>query len=184
LDPSPINVSGDPEQRDIKDPQPFTVNRGGYSFRLYPLASYVLRGIALGRKNYSGDASAALAPYDVAVAWGQMAKDGLCTQLSWSQSGRWYWWKFSPGFGHDNAFVARYTSNTHVIPATGFLKSALRSIRRADLVEMNGDLVRVEGLGSLSKFRWVSSLSRSDREAGSCELLYLRWLKVGAKVYR
>lgn len=183
-DSSPLDVSHDPEQRDIEDPQPFSVNRGGHSFRLFPLASYVLRGVFLGRESYGGDTASALSPCDVAVAWGEMARNGLYGQMRWSQSGRWYWWAYGPGFGHDNAFVARFTSNTHVIPASGFLARAIHSVRRGDLVELKGDLVRVEGQGPISSFRWVSSLSRSDKEAGSCEILYLRGLRAGDKVYR
>ena len=183
-DSGPLDVSHDPEQRDIEDPQPFSLDRGGYSFRLFPLASYVLRGVLLSRKSYGGNIASALSPCDVAVAWGEMARNDLYGPVGWSQTGRWYWWQFGPGFAHDNAFVARYTSNTHVIPASGFLARAIRSVRRGDLVELKGDLVRIEGRGSISSFRWVTSLSRSDREAGSCEILYLRWLRVGDKVYR
>jgi hypothetical protein len=182
-DPAPLDVSRDPEQCDIEDPRPFSINGGSYAFRIFPLASYDLRGILLGRESYGGDIASAISPCDVSAAWGEMARDDLCGQLRWSQSGRWYWWEYGPGFGHDNAFVARYTSNTHVIPASGFLAKAVRSARRGDLVELRGELVRVEGRGAIASFRWTSSLSRCDREAGSCEILYLRWLRVGDRVY-
>lgn len=183
-DATPIDVSADPEQAELENPQPFNVRSGGYSYRLYPLASYVLRGIVLGCKNYRGGPSAALAPCDLAAAWGQMAKGGLYEHLHWSQSGRWYWWDCRGSFSHDNAFVARYSSNTHLIPSSSFIRKAIRSIAKGDLVELKGDLVRVEGRGSIDGFRWASSLSRSDQEAGSCELLYVIYVKAGDRVYR
>jgi hypothetical protein len=183
-DAAPIDISADPEQGDLDAPQPFTVRSGGNTYRIFPLASYTLRGVVLGRKSYRGDPSAALAPCDLAVAWGKMAEGGLYRQLGWSQSGRWYWWESGSGFGHDNAFVARYSSNTHVIPSSAFIRKALRSIAAGDAVELKGELVRVEGRGAIEGFRWVSSLSRSDMEAGSCELLYVTSVKDGERVYR
>ena len=184
LEPSTPDPSQDPVQEQISSPVPFEIGRGVYRFRLYPLADYAVRGVVLGRKRYSGGPSGALAPYDVAVAWGAMAENGLCESLRWSQSGRWYWWEYDAGFERDNAFVARYSSNTHVIPDSALLRRAVRSLKHGDLVEMSGELVRVEGTGAAASFRWKSSLSRKDRDAGSCELLYLRRLKVGKRVYR
>lgn len=184
LEPSPPDPSQDPDQEEISSPVPFEIARGGYRFRLYPLADYAVRGVVLGRKRYSGGPSGALAPYDVAVAWGAMAENGLYRSLRWSQSGRWYWWEYDAGFGRDNAFVARHSSNTHVIPDSALLRRAVRSLGSGDLVEMSGELVRAEGTGAAASFRWKSSLSRKDRDAGSCELLYLRRLKVGERVYR
>lgn len=183
-DSSPIDITKDPEQTAIENPHPFTVDRGRYTFRLYPLASYLLRGVTLDRTNYGGDVASALAPCDLAVAWGPMVEGELYRRLSWSQSGRWYWWAHGADFTRDNAFVARYTSNTHMIPISPFVGRAIRSIRRGDLVEVAGELVRVEGAGSIADFRWVSSVSRSDQEAGSCEILYVRRAKIWDRVYR
>jgi hypothetical protein len=184
IEPPPPDPSQEPIQTQDEAPAPFEVSRGSYRFRLHPLAAYILRGVVLGRERYSSGPAGALAPFDVAVAWGAMAQDGLYRKLEWSQSGRWYWWEYGSAFSRDNAFVARYTSNTHVIPGSEPLRRAVRSLKAGDVVELSGELVRAEGTGAIASFRWKSSLNRNDRDAGSCELLYLRRLKVGERVYR
>lgn len=183
-DPSPIDISQDPEQKAIDDPEPFVLSRAGYRIVLTPLASYVLRGVVLGEHDYHFDVSSDLAPCDVAVAWGKLVQGDLYKHLSWSQDGRWYNWRYGADFAADDAFVSRWSSNNHVIPASEFLEKAVKSIRSGDVVEMGGKLVRVEGRKGDSTFHWTSSTSRTDREGGSCELIYLERLKVGAKVYR
>lgn len=184
-DPAPIETTTDPQQEDVTgQAKPFALDAGGWTFRLTPLAHYVLRGVVLGREDYGDDTPSLLSPCDVAVAWGPMARKENYGQYEWSQSGRWYWWQYGPGVKSDDSFVARYTSNTHVIPANDFLARAVAHVRRGNLIEMEGSLVKVVGRRGSQSFDWVSSLSRQDREGGSCELLWLERLKVGSKVYK
>jgi hypothetical protein len=178
-----IDVSSDPEQTAISDPTPLRRTLDGYDLTLTPLANYVLRGVVLGRERYSWGWQADLAPCDVAMAWGPLVEDGLYTRLHWSQDNRWYFWHWRGSFPHDNAFIARYSSNTHVIPATNNLRRAVMSLSAGDIAELSGELVRVDGRDGGATVWWVSSTRRDDTGDGSCEVLYLRRLRTDHRIY-
>jgi hypothetical protein len=79
--------------------------------------------------------------------------------------------------------VARYSSNTHVIPATPNLARAAKSLHAGDVAELTGKLVFIKGKKGDYNCWWNSSLSRSDTGDGSCEVLYLERLKTGDHYY-
>ncbi|OYV99730.1 MAG: hypothetical protein B7X11_05105 [Acidobacteria bacterium 37-65-4] len=182
-DSSPIDTSADPEQTPVEHPIGMAMRRDGYDVVLTPRADYVLRGVVLDRSSYYSGWNAALAPCDVAMAWGKLLEDGLYRKISWSQSGRWYWWTYGPGTGLDNAFIARYSSNTHVIPADTNLERAVKHLGKGDVAELSGELVDVGVRRGGYSGWWHTSLSRSDTGDGSCEVLYLRRLKEAGRVY-
>jgi hypothetical protein len=182
-DESPIDVSAPPEQTAVEDADPVHLTAGGYDIVATPLAHYVLRGVVVSRESYHLGWNADLAPCDVAVAWGELAAGDAWRKLSWSQGNRWYFWRWSGQNPFADGLVARSSSNTHLIPASSDLKKAARALAPGDVVELTGDLVAIEGRKGGDWVRWRSSLSRTDTGDGSCELLYLRRLKVDGKVY-
>ena len=183
MDSSPIDVSADPVQEAVEHPSPVNLRRGGVDFTLTPKAHYVLRGIVLGESSYHYDAFYKLAPCDVAMCWGKLVKGKQYTQLKWSQSTRWYWWTYGEGFGHDNAWVSRWSSNTHIIPADRNLERAAKGLRERQPAELEGDLVFVDWSNGGQARWWRTSLSREDTGNGSCEILYLTRVRQGGKVY-
>ncbi len=182
-DPTPISPAEDPVQERIEHPRNLQFSKGGYDFVLTPLARYTLRGVVVGRENYYSGWNSLLAPCDVAVAWGELLQGDLYRRLDWSQSNRWYYWEHGDDFPRDERFVARYSSNTHLIPADENLTRAARSLGAGDLVELSGELVKVDGRKGDFTCWWTSSTSREDTGDGSCEVLYLRRLRVEDKVY-
>ena len=176
-DPDPIDTSQDPVQEALEDAPPMEVSRGGYDFVLTPKASYIIRGKVLGRENYHGGWNALLSPCDVAMAWGELLKGDLYKKLDWSQSGRWCFWQYGPGFTQSDSFVSRYSSNNHIIPATKNVERAAKSLHAGYDAELTGKLVFIKGKKGDFNCWWNSSLSRSDTGNGSCEVLYLERLK-------
>jgi hypothetical protein len=183
LDDTPIDISRDPVQEKITDPHPVHFEKGGYDWIIKPLATYELSGLVLSRKNYRSGWNSILSPCDVAMAWGKLVENDLHRRLDWSQTGRWYWWEYGSDFHYDNSFVSRYSSNNHIIPATPNLARAARSLGRGDIAVLRGDLVRVDGRKGGDTVWWTSSTSRKDKGDGSCEVLYLKYLRVDGKVY-
>lgn len=183
FDDAPIDVSQEPRQAALEAPRRWQTTAGGFDLVVTAKASYVLGGLVLGRENYHGGWNASLSPCDVAMAWGDLVKDGLYRQLHWSQSGRWYWWEYGGGFKQDNAFVIRNSSNTHIIPADANLSRAARSLHGGDVAELSGDLVDLDGTRGDREVHWHSSMSRTDEGDGSCEVLYLTRVRVKGKVY-
>ncbi len=182
-DKTPIDVSGPPEQTPIDDSDPVRLEAGGFEMVITPVAHYVLRGVVVSRESYQLGWNAELAPCDVAVAWGELAANDGWRRLTWSQGGRWYFWRWTGERPFADDLVVRSSSNTHLIPSSSDLRTAARALTPGDIVELVGDLVAIEGRKGRERVWWRSSLSRTDTGEGSCELLYLRRLKVGGKVY-
>ena len=182
-DGSPIDVSAPPEQTAVTDPEPIRIEDGGWTFSLTPLVHYVLRGVVVSRENYRWGWNARLSPCDVAMAWGELEAEDGWRRLDWSQDGRWYFWRWHGTPPFPNAVVVGNSSNTHIVPADSNLARAARSLSEGDVAELSGELVAIEGRTGGETVRWWSSLSRHDVGDGSCEVLYLRRLRVAGKVY-
>jgi len=183
-DAEPIDIREDPLQRPLPPGDPICLNAGGYTITIRPQAEYRLRGIVLGRKNYGSDWNSAVSPCDLAVAWGKMTVTGLYLKVDWSQSGRWYYWRYDDEFPFDNAFIARYSANTHAIPANQNVRAALLGIEAGDTVCADGFLVYVYASKGTDNYWWNSSLSREDAGDGSCEVMYINELRYRGKIYR
>ncbi len=182
-DSMPIDVSIPPEQTPLDGAEPIRVDDGGWQFVITPLARYVLRGVVVSRENYRFDWNTGLSPCDVAMVWGELEAGDAWRRLDWSQSGRWYFWRWSGEAPFSNETVVRDSSNTHIVPADSNLARAARSLSEGDVAELAGELVAIEGRKGGQTVRWRSSLSRQDTGDGSCEILYLRRLRVAGKVY-
>ncbi len=182
-DSAPIDVSLAPEQTPIEGGEPIRVEDGGWEFVITPLASYVLRGIVVSRESYRFEWNSELSPCDVAMVWGELEAGEGWRRLDWSQDGRWYFWRWSGQPPFPNSTVVANSSNTHIVPADSNLARAARSLSEGDVAELAGDLVAIEGHKGGRTVRWRSSLSRGDTGDGSCEILYLRRLRVAGKVY-
>lgn len=147
-------------------PRPFA--SGAYT--ITPLAGYGIEAVVLSRKRYRYDASAELAPLDLALGWGGMSVASVINDLKISQSGRWY--EFSSR-GEDSMpvdDVARQSANTHCLPANDAVRKQLLAVRRHEVVTLEGWLVAVSGPDG---FTWRSSLSRDDTGGGACEVMWV-----------
>lgn len=184
VDSETIDIKGDPVQLQLEDQEPIKILVNGYDITLKPKAEYILKGLVLGRKNYSSDWNSAISPCDLAVAWGKMTTTGLYKKVKWSQGNRWYYWRYDEEFPFDNAFIARYSANIHAIPANQNIRAALLRISSGDTVEAYGFLVYVDAAKGESNFWWNSSLSREDAGDGSCEVMYIDEIKFRGIIYR
>jgi hypothetical protein len=183
-DSSAINPADEPRQEDVQSAKPIMLERGGWKFVITPKASYSISGEVLSRENYYGGTNALLSPCDIALVFGELYSDGLYRDIKWSQSGRWYWWRYGASFPkQDDRYIARWSSNNHIIPATENLKKAARSVSCGDLVVLEGSLVSIDAKKGDETFWWRSSLSRSDTGDGSCEVIYLTKMRIGDNVY-
>ncbi len=178
-----VDIGSDPEQENVRKPEPVSLDRDGWRWILTPRAHYVLRAQVLSAKAYHTGPPAELAPCDLAVGWGPLIQGGGYRALAWSQSDRWYTWQYPSVVQVDNDFIVRHSANTHVIPASDSVRKAACRLKAGDLVELDGDLVDVHGEQGARSFNWNSSLARDDRGAGSCEVMYVRRVTVDGNVY-
>ena len=168
-------IDSDPVQTLYEKP-PALISVQGW--QLQPLASYQITGRVLAIKSYQDAAAGDLAPYDVAVGWGPMAKGEILEKLDISQKDRfmhWHYWTERPPLPEHE--IVTHCANIHVIPADDVLRQQMGKLKVGAVVKMEGDLV--EARHPRAEHPWRSSLSREDTGEGACELLYLRTLQTG-----
>jgi hypothetical protein len=161
-----LSIKKPPLQEPVKNAfQPFST--GEYTFT--PLARFQAAARVLGTKHYSMDREASLAPVDLALGWGPMAKREVLNAISISQSGRFYYWR-TDNFPIPRRDIETNSANMHFIPATPEVGKKLRQIRDNDEIKFKGYLVRVDAADG---WRWISSTTRNDTGDGACELVLI-----------
>ena len=178
-----IEINLEPEQYPANDVPEFIFQPNKAKYLINPQVEYFLSGVVLGKEKYVYDRGADIAPYDLAIAWNKLVLTKLYKQLKWSQSGRWYLWRYGEDFPFDNAFVARYSANNHIIPANPNLRAALGLVRKGESIDLSGYLVNVKQAEG-EEFTWNSSLSREDEGGGSCEVFYVTEIRYRGTAYK
>jgi len=176
---APPNALKEPVQEESAR-EPFSETRGRRTFRITPRAAYDVAARIGATERYRAGASGSLLPWDFVLTWGAVTKAPAWGHISFTQTGRFYMWS-TRDESLDLGYVASHTANTHLIPASGRVASALARVRRGDVVRLEGDLVDVDGPDG---FVWKTSLTRTDTGAGACETLYVRAVTIGTRRYR
>lgn len=145
-------------------------------WNLKPLAQYTLKARALGLRRYQGDATASLAPYDLAVGWGCMSDETVLERLEISQDNRYFHWRYWGAPPIPDNEINAHSANIHLIPADDRVAQSIASLRVGSLLQMSGWLVEAAHPGSEKP--WRSSLTREDEGEGACEIYYVRSLVV------
>ena len=168
-----VLVAEDPQQRNLETPRTFDAR--GHTFVVR--AGYDITARVLRKEVYRVDGGADLAPVDLALGWGPMSDSRIVDLLDFSQMGRFFYWR-----PHDPAtfpLVARdlvaNAGQVHAIPATPDVERRLKRLRPGQIVRMSGSLVDVRGPGG---FTWNTSLTREDKGAGACEIMWIEALDV------
>ena len=143
-------------------------------YRITPLAEFQIRAKVLSRESYYSGREADLSPLDLALGWGRMSDEDILAGIDISQSGRWYRWR-SETLPIPRREIQTHSGNMHLIPADEIVEETLDDIRQGQIVELQGYLVRAD---TSDGWRWVSSLSRNDTGARSCELVYVERARI------
>ncbi len=141
--------------------------------RLKPQASFLMQAQVLSMAWYAEGTGAMIAPLDLALGWGPMSDSVVLSHFQISQSLRWYALS-APKSPISMHTAAQHSANIHIIPANSGLQTYLQAVKVGDVVELSGWLVNVEG----ENWHINSSLTRDDRGAGACEVLYLLTFEV------
>jgi hypothetical protein len=178
-----IDTSQDPLQITLPSTEPFIMKVKNGLFTLTPMAEYKVSGMVVGRKTYSEGWEAKLSPIDLAIVWGNLAEPGYDRSVHYSQSHRWYFYRFKEGSPLNNAYIISHSSNHHLIPANENIRRALKMIAKKDKIVLEGFLVNVKGTYKGQSVFWNTSLSRMDKGQGACELFYVMKARIETKVY-
>ncbi|MEO6264531.1 MAG: hypothetical protein ABIO58_06195 [Luteimonas sp.] len=138
--------------------------------QLQPLAGFSIDARVLSREDYSFGRESELSPTDLALGWGRMRDEAVLSRLEISQSSRWYHYQWTGEAPLPPAEIAQSSANMHLIPSDATTAAALHGVRRGERVRIDGWLVEATAPDG---WRWRSSLSRSDTDAGACEIVYV-----------
>ena len=84
-------------------------------------------------------------------------------------------------------YIDSHVSHTHIIPANSNIMGALLKIRKNENIKLNGYLVDI--YTDKSELIAKTSLSRTDHNAtsrgsGACEVMYVKSVQIGDKIYK
>ena len=162
--PAGMLIESEPNQIAIAGAEPMEFG----DYKLKPLARFSVDARILHRKIYRYDRESKLAPVDLALGWKEMSDQAVLDRLKISQSTRFYWYQYQLPPPIPREQIVLRSTNVHVIPATPAVASFCKSLRKGDLVHLEGILVEATG-PELNA--WRSSLSRTDSGNGACELM-------------
>ena len=158
-----------PTQQELRGEAGFTHN----GFNIQPLARFNIEARVLSRKNYSFDEESKLAPIDLALGWGSMSDERVLDTMEIKQSNRWYHWR-TDKFVIPRKEVIESSANMHLVPANDQVSESLDEIVKGNVVRISGYLIEAES----SDMKWRSSLTRTDRGANACELIYVQSIEI------
>lgn len=102
---------------------------------------------------------------------GANVQPDILSGLKISQSGRFYLWQMRQGAKIKPQQVVRSSANMHIIPRNDAQRAVLDSLRKGDVVVIEGWLVDVRGPQGM---RWKSSRSRGIWALGPAKLSWSR----------
>ncbi len=169
--------SGDFEAEDI------VLNIENNVVTLEPRAEYEVSALILSRKNYYFDFETKVMPTDLALGWEDMADKEQNQGIKVTQSSRWYYFNYDKSATLAGKYMATHSSNHHIVPASDSIKKAIGRSKKGQMVLLSGYLVDITTEGS-QDFDRVSSTTRNDTGAGSCEIMYVAEAQIDDKVYK
>jgi len=178
-----IDTSQDPIQKPCAPDEPIIKEFKSGRFTIVPLAEYDISGVVVGTETYSSGWDGQVSPVDLAIVWGKLTEPEIGRYITYSQGSRWYHYQWREGCPVDNFYIISHSSNNHIIPANENICRAVRAIRRKDRVVLKGFLVNLRGTAHGQTVTWNTSLSRTDTGNGSCELIYVSYVRIETKVY-
>jgi hypothetical protein len=170
--PAGILVPQEPNQKNFSQPgRPIRIKK----VVLDPLASFSLEARVLSTKRYWFDKLAPIIPVDVALGWGVMSDTSVLSKLNIWQEDRFYFFSFRNPAPADPRLMGNSSANMHLIPADESVANQIKSLRKGQLIHLQGSLVRINFPdGSDAK----SSMIRTDSGPGACEIVLVQQLQI------
>ena len=122
--------------------EPGTPHHAYGEYDVTPLVHFHITARVLSATRYRGDRESQLAPVDLAMGWGPMSDSAVLDHLSISQMARYYVWS-ARELPIEQDDIEAFSANMHIIPADAGVRTALLSVRKGDVVTIDGDLVQV-----------------------------------------
>ena len=181
----PMKTTADPVQTAVtQSTATITWQLKNYQWELTPRAHFQVVGRVLSRQTYNRDWQSEIAPLDLAIGWGELNDARVDSFVDWSQSGRWYYFRWELNGPYDGTYLSTHSSNIHIIPATESLEKVLLKLRKDDRIMLEGQLVDVEATNAEKHWQNQTSLTRTDSGNGACEILLVERLIWNGQEYK
>lgn len=164
----------DPIQTDVEDYVIEYLDKDGKSVDMTLFAAYSGYFNVQSVHNYETDGAASVSPKDVVLSWGRMVEDEVDRHIKYSQSNRWYFFRYDSGMILDQDYIISHSANTHLIPADAIVADEIQDIGEHDYIYLEGYLAVVH----FEHSNWASSNTRLDTGDGSCEILYVTAVEI------
>lgn len=171
-----------PVQTEDGVPGPFEVTREGVTYTVTPLFSYELWGLVV---SYHHSASFVdishrqwkdfINTKDICVLWGRNLETGVYKSMSFRNRDFTCYYRY-PDEETRRLFTENALSNNHILPADPLVADAVIKARTGDQVHFKGWLVSYGIKGAPYARR--SSIARTDRGNGACEVVYVTEFEV------
>lgn len=144
------------------------------NFTLKPKARIAFRGRVLSIKKYYFDTFADLTKTDVVFSWKAMSDERNLKTLMVRQEDRSFYWEMTkPPISRQNMW--KQAANMHLIGPTEEMRDKINSLRKGQVVKIEGFLVNAE---SSKGWTLKTSLSRDDIGDGSSELVWINKMNI------
>lgn len=147
------------------------------TYKIVPVADYVISGVVLDKKRYMMHQRAGLlGQMDVGLAWGRISSPESREGMRFNnKGGRVLISKFDSVYQY--TLADGYYSNNHLIPANENVSRGFDRLKKESLVRLEGYLVNAYS----DRMKWeTSTVIGGD---GNCEIIYVKRLFIDGYVY-
>ena len=147
---------------------------------IYYSKEFSISGRVIGKRTFLPlDIDKKIMTTSICLGWGELTSKEKTKKIEWKCSlltGEIdYSW--NPSLG-DEDFVYNYSSTNKLIPADDYVATCLRTIRKNDIVQINGYLVNVISTSNKGKIdNWSTSLSINDETPEIIYVTSVTWLR-------
>ncbi len=179
-----IDVFSEPIQTETQE-LPFSTKINSLRFFITPMADYDISAVVVSSKRYHRGIDAKVVPLDLGVCWGDIAKEENRKKIKFQQYLRFLTYRFKEDLPFSMEYLSSHAGNIHIIPANKRIKRVMFSLDKNDSVRLKGYLVKVIAQNQkYSYYHRGTSLSRDDTGDGACELMWVKEVQIGKKVYQ
>lgn len=153
----------------------YTVDKKEYKgIELTPKANIKLEARVLSMKNYYFDTYSDLTPTDIVFGWGPMSDESNLNSIMVKQSDRSFYFEMTnPPIPQQQMW--QHTANMHLISPTEAVQNKISSLRRGQIVRIEGYLVNAN---SPKGWTLKTSLTRTDIGKNSSELVWIKSISI------
>lgn len=157
----------------VDPPLRYTRHAGEWTFVLTSGYAYTLAGKIVGRHEYPPAMPGGIIALDLAVANGDLLKNGNLDFFTFSMGDRTLQYSYNvPTYtGLTEEYIDEHLSNSHLVFLDPSLESAVKAAGVGDCVIIKGKLIDIRGSSPQKQYLVNTSTVRNDAYPAGCEII-------------